>query len=146
MCAWLGLGLAEPSSLWDMVTTPCWTLLPLPEMQVLFGSQLVPGWLASSKVDCPFAIVLWDSHPLAVDTPSGASLFLLLGWMLQVLPRCVALGLWYSWGLWMVWLSWFHMPLIWSSHFSSPLFKDIVTLSQLSPHWLPFVDKRFDQH
>lgn len=49
----------------------------------------VPRWLVSS--DWPLPLVLWDSHPLAVDTPSGASVPLLLGWACRcrrdVLPQ-----------------------------------------------------------
>lgn len=41
----------------------------------------VPGWPASCGFGCPLPLVLWDSHPLAVSTPSGPSLLLLLGWM-----------------------------------------------------------------
>lgn len=41
-------------------------------------SQLVTGWPASSRST---AYCLWESHPLAMGTPSGASILLLLGWM-----------------------------------------------------------------
>lgn len=40
----MGLGLAGPSLRWDMVTAPVWTLLPLPGIQVLVGSE-VRGWM-----------------------------------------------------------------------------------------------------
>lgn len=49
-------------------------------------------------------LVLWDFHPLAVApslTRMGA----------QISPRCVALGLRYSWRLWMAKISWIHLCL-----------------------------------
>lgn len=86
--------------------------LPLPGMRVLVGSRM-PEWMFllvwggldlfpvrgevcrvlcenSSGVDCPSPLVLWDSHPLAVGTPSRATLLLWLG--------CVVLGLQHSRG------------------------------------------------
>lgn len=117
---WVCVCMAEPRTLWDMVTAPCWTLMPLPGMWLLVGSglrdwmlwcgrwpapfvsqgslidlvggvgwggllragwlcsQLVTGWPASSRST---AYCLWESHPLAMGTPSGASILLLLGWM-----------------------------------------------------------------
>lgn len=46
--------MAEPRTLWDMVTAPCWTLMPLPGMWVLVGSGLRDWMLWCGRWPAPF--------------------------------------------------------------------------------------------
>lgn len=70
----------DPLSWWSGVA---WT-------SSLSEGRSAVSWVRILRVDCPSPLVLWDSHPLVVGTPSRGSLLLWLG--------CVALGLQYSRG------------------------------------------------
>lgn len=55
-------------------------------------SCFVPRWQASGRVSLQFPWVLWDSCLLGSAFPGRI--------VAELLPRCEASGLWYSWGLW----------------------------------------------
>lgn len=55
-------------------------------------SCFVPRWQASGRVSLQFPLVHWDSCLLGSAFPARI--------VAELLPRCEASGLWYSWGLW----------------------------------------------
>lgn len=55
-------------------------------------SCFVPRWQTSGRVSLQFPLVHWDSCLLGSAFPARI--------VAELLPRCEASGLWYSWGLW----------------------------------------------